>query len=69
MTLYTCNEHHHHRFFFLITKLVHVNPIRYGGGGRGGHIVPVADFFVCYGSIRDLKKALDKVLKAYGEKG
>ena len=37
--------------------------------GAGGHIVPAADFFVCCGSIRDLKKALDKVLKAYGEKG
>ena len=37
--------------------------------GMGGHIVLAADFFVCYGSIRDLKKALDKVLKAYGEKG
>ena len=33
MTLYTCNEHRHH-FFFLdhITKLVHVNPFRHGGG-------------------------------------
>ena len=60
--------------FFLdhITKLVHVNPIRHGGGGGGGggrHIVPTADFFVCYGSIRDLEKALDKVKKAHGEKG
>ena len=52
--------------FFLdhITKLVHVNPIRHGGGGR--HIVPTAD---CYGSIRDLEKALDIVKKAHGEKG
>ena len=39
-----------------------------GEGGREGvgHIVPAADFFVCCGSIRDIKKALDKVLKAYG---
>ena len=68
MALYTCSEHHHHRFFFLdhITKLVHVNPTRHGAGG---HIVPAADFFVCCGSISDLKKALDKVLKAYGGKG
>ena len=67
MSLYISNEHHHHRFFLdHVTKLVHVNPIRHGGGG---HIVPAADFFVCYGSIRDLKKALDKVIKAYGEKG
>ena len=56
--------------FFLdhITKLVHVNPIRHGGVG-GGHIVPAADLFVCCGSIKYLKKSLDKVLKAYGEKG
>ena len=68
MALYTCNEHHHHHHFFYldhITKLVHVNPIHHGGG----HIVPVADFFVCCGSIRDLMKALNKVLKAYSKKG
>ena len=55
MFLYICNEHHNHRFFFLdhITKLVHVNPIGHGGEGEG--IVPAADFFVCCGSIRDLK--------------
>ena len=38
-------------------------------GAGGGHIVPAADFFVCCGNISDLKKAVDKVLKAYGEKG
>ena len=41
-----------------------IKPIRHcdGGGGEtvgglGVHIVPVADSFVCCGSIRDLEKA------------
>ena len=37
--------------------------------GAGGHIVPAADFYLCNGSFMDLKKAPEKVLKAYGEKG
>ena len=34
-----------------------------GAGGGERFIVPAADFFVCCGSIRDLKKALEKVKK------
>ena len=53
-------------FLYRITKLVHVNPVRHGGGW--GHIAPAADFFVCCGSIRDLEKALNNVKKAHDEK-
>ena len=52
--------------FFLdhIIKLVHVNPIHLGGGRRGGVHCARSRFFVCCGSIRDLKKALEKSHKS-----